>query len=55
LIEARINRLERHGNNVRKMRIVFEDIKQDLESGLHNIAETRLESLTREIEFLEIV
>jgi len=55
LIEARINRLERHGNNVRKMRVVFEDIEKDIESGLHNIAEGRLEALNREIEFLEIV
>ncbi|MBN2094797.1 MAG: S-layer family protein [Candidatus Aenigmarchaeota archaeon] len=52
-VQGRIAKLESKGHNVSRMNGILEEIRQDISSGLHYIAEGRLEILSREVEFLE--
>jgi hypothetical protein len=54
-LESRISKLEKKGENMLNFRLILEEIKQDISSGLHYIAEGRLESLTKEVEFVEMM
>jgi len=54
-LEQRVSKLEKKGENMANVRLVVEEIKQDLSAGLHYIAEGRLEALSRELAFIEAV
>ena len=52
-LEERMGLLEKGGKNVGPKRITLQDIRQDISSGLHYVADVRLSALAKELDLLE--
>lgn len=52
-LEDRIILLERKGHKVGGKRLTLHDIRQDISSGLHYVADMRLDALSKELDIIE--